>query len=272
MVWFITGCSSGFGKELARQLLEKGEQVVATARNLDSLQDLDSEKQLLKLSLDITDQSAVESAVKEAISRFERIDVLINNAGYGLGGGLEEASDEQIRAQFETNVFGTIQVTKAILPLMREQKSGYIQVLSSIAGLVSTPGFAYYNGSKFALEGMFEALQQEVRPFGIKVTIVEPGPFRTEFAGSSIKLADPIPAYAETAGKIRNYFDKTNGNQLGDPVKAAEILIGLVERDEPPLRLLLGNWAVDRYTQKLETELKHIKAWEELSRSADFDD
>ena len=272
MVWFITGCSSGFGKELTRQLLEKGEQVVATARHLDSLEDLDSKEQLLKLTLDITDPSAVESAVQEAIGRFERIDVLINNAGYGLGGGLEEASDEQIRAQFETNVFGTINVTKAVLPLMREQKSGYVQVLSSIAGLVSTPGFAYYNGSKFALEGMFEALQQEVKPFGIKVTIVEPGPFRTEFAGSSIKLADPIPEYAETAGKIRTYFEKTNGKQIGDPKKAAEILISLVEREEPPLRLLLGNWAVERYRQKLEMELKHVNVWEELSRSADFDE
>lgn len=272
MVWFITGCSSGFGKELARQLLEKGEQVVATARNLDSLEDLGLDEQVLKLSLDITDASAVESAVKEAVSRFERIDVLINNAGYGLGGALEEASDEQIRAQIETNVFGTINVTKAVLPLMREQKSGYIQVISSIAGLVSTPGFAYYNGSKFALEGMFEALQQEVRPFGIRVTIVEPGPFRTEFAGTSIKLADPIPEYAETAGKIRTYFEKTNGNQVGDPAKAAGILIALVEKEEPPLRLLLGNWAVERYKQKLEMELKHIQAWEELSRSADFEE
>ncbi len=271
MVWFITGCSSGFGKELARQLLEKGEQVVATARNLDSLEDLGTDERVLKLSLDITDASAIESAVKEAVSRFERIDVLINNAGYGLGGALEEASDEQIRDQFETNVFGTINVTKTVLPLMREQKSGYIQVISSIAGLVSTPGFAYYNGSKFALEGMFEALQQEVRPFGIKVTIVEPGPFRTEFAGTSIKLADPIPAYAETAGKIRTYFEKTNGNQVGDPAKAAGILISLVEKEEPPLRLLLGSWAVERYKQKLEMELKHIQAWEELSRSADFE-
>ncbi|OZI05305.1 short-chain dehydrogenase/reductase [Siphonobacter sp. BAB-5385] len=270
MVWFITGCSSGFGQEIARQLLEKGEQVVATARRVETLQELGESENLLTLSLDITDLEAINSAVSSAHERFGRIDVLINNAGYGLGGGLEEVSQEELRTQFDTNVFGTINVTKAVLPLMREQKKGYIQVLSSIAGLVSTPGLSMYNGSKYALEGIFESVAQEIRPFGIKVTIIEPGPFRTEFAGSSIKIAEPLPEYAETAGKIRDYFEKTNGKQVGDPVKAAEILIGLADREEPPLRLQLGAWAVERYQQKLENELKHSKAWEDISRSADY--
>lgn len=271
-VWLITGCSSGFGKELVMQLSDKGEQVVATARNIDALSYTDATN-VLKLKLDVTNAADIKNVVDTTIAKFGRIDVLINNAGYGQGGALEEVSDEAIRAQFETNVFGVINLTKAVLPHMRKQGSGTIQVLSSIAGLISSAGFGIYNASKFALEGLFEAVAAEVAHLNIKVTLVEPGPFRTEFLGGSIKVAESIDDYQKGAvGTTRNYIAGMSYKQAGNPVKAAEFMIEVAETEKPPLRLLLGRSAWERYQNKLNNELKNLESGKHYALDADFAD
>jgi NAD(P)-dependent dehydrogenase (short-subunit alcohol dehydrogenase family) len=271
-VWLITGCSSGFGKELVTQLSAKGEQVIATARNIDSLKYTDAAN-VLKLKLDVTNAADIKNVVDTSIAKFGRIDVLINNAGYGQGGALEEVSDEAIRAQFETNVFGVINLTKAVLPHMRKQGSGTIQVLSSIAGLISSAGFGIYNASKFALEGLFEAVAAEVAHLNIKVTLIEPGPFRTEFLGGSIKVAESIEDYQSgTVGTTRNYIASMSNKQAGNPVKAAEFMIEVAEAEKAPLRLLLGRSAWERYQNKLNNELKNLEAGKHYALDADFAD
>jgi NAD(P)-dependent dehydrogenase (short-subunit alcohol dehydrogenase family) len=271
-VWLITGCSTGFGFELCKLVLAQNDLLVATSRNLDPLNDLrpNFDGQLLTLQLDVTDASNVKRVVAAAVQEFGRIDVLVNNAGYGLAGTLEEATDEELREQFETNLFGTLAVTRAVLPAMRQQRSGRILVISSIAGLVSNLGLCLYNGSKYALEGVFEGLAQDVGPLGIKVTIIEPGPFRTKFAGSSLRQTAPMPEYAETAGRIRHYFDKIDGTQEGDPVRAAQIMLDLVKMDQPPLRLLLGKVAISRLREKYNRVLKDAESWQAVTLSADF--
>lgn len=271
-VWLITGCSTGFGFELCKRVLAQGDLLVATSRNLDPLADLQPtfDGQLLTLQLDVTNGSNVRRVVAAAIQEFGRIDVLVNNAGYGLAGTLEEATDEEIRDQFDTNLFGTLAVTRAVLPHMRQQRSGRILVLSSIAGLVSNHGLCLYNGSKYALEGVFEGLAQDVAPLGIRVSIIEPGPFRTKFAGSSLKQTEPIADYAETAGRIRQYFEKVDGTQEGDPERAAQILVDLVNMDRPPLRLLLGKVALNRLREKYNRVLKDAEQWQAVTLSADY--
>jgi NAD(P)-dependent dehydrogenase (short-subunit alcohol dehydrogenase family) len=270
-VWFITGCSSGFGKELVNQLVAKGEQVVATARRVESL-DYITDSSVLKLKLDVTDKSQVESAVKATIDKFGKIDVLINNAGYGQIGAFEEVSDEEIRVQYETNVFGVMTVTRAVLPHMRKAKSGHIQVLSSIGGLVAGGGFSIYNSTKFAMEGFFEGLAQEVAHLGIKATIVEPGPFRTEFLGGSIKVSGTsLPDYETgAAATSKKYAQDNDGKQAGDPAKAAEFMIEVAQMEQPPLRLLLGKSALSRYKSKLENELKNLETFGHYATDADF--
>ncbi len=271
-VWLITGCSTGFGRLLAQELLKTPAKVVATARDISSLAPLKgiNDKNLLTLSLDVTKSGQIVQAVEHALEHFGRIDVLVNNAGYGLLGAVEETDMEAYRRLFETNVFGLIELTKIVLPLMRQQKSGHIFNLSSISGLVSVPGISGYNATKFAVEGFSEALAGEVAPFGIKVTIVEPSQFRTDFFGRSMDVVPPMAEYKDTIGKFRQMIKQADGNQPGDPLKVVRILIDVVTMPEPPLRLPLGNMAIDRIKTKIKTWEKDIKAIEPLARSADY--
>ena len=263
-VWFITGASAGFGREMVKQLLEKGERVVGTARKPETLQEFESNENFLSAKLDTTDNDSIKNAVDQALNKFGKIDVLVNNAGYGQMGPLEEVSDKDIRVQFDTNVFGLIDVTKAVLPGMRQQKSGHIINLSSIAGLVSFSGVGIYNASKYAVEGLSEALAQEVDPFGIKVTLIEPGAFRTRFHNTqSIQIPEPkIDDYKEVVQMTVDRMKDFDGNQPGDPVKAVTAMINVAYQENPPLRLLLGKDAWVNFHRKLEsvqTELEQNK-------------
>lgn len=271
--WFITGCSTGFGRELAKAVLERGWNATVTARDPAAIADIvaDYPERALSAALDVTDKSQIAAAVGAAQSRFGRIDVLVNNAGYGYRSALEESDDEEIRRLFDTNVFGLIEVTRAVLPLMRRQRSGHIINISSVAGRVANPGSSLYAASKFAVNGLSKGLAQEVRPLGIKVTIVEPSAFRTDFAGRSIRdTTRPMEDYAETAGKQRAMSAARQGKQAGDPARAAAAIIEAVEQKEPPLHLLLGANAVERVRVELEERSAELAAWEDVSRDADF--
>lgn len=274
-VWFITGCSRGFGKELVKELLNNTEHyVVATARNLSSLQDIATQypNRVLALKLDVTNQLEIQSAVEQTIEKFGKIDVLVNNAGYGVAGAVEEFSMQEIRGIFETNVFGLMFITKAVLPIMRMQRSGHIMNISSTSGLTAAAGAGLYSSTKFAVEGFSESLHAEVAHFGIKVSIIEPGPFRTEFAGS-VELAEQIDEYKDTpAAQIRDYLSQINGKQAGDPVKAAQIMVQVSNMENPPLRLLLGNIAVERILEARQKQLEEFLRYESLTRSADFNE
>jgi len=266
-VWLVTGASTGFGRELVEHLLASGARVVATARKVEGLQELGTKypKTALVASMDVTNQKQVESVVGVAVKWFGRIDVLVNNAGYGMVGAVEESAEEEFRPMFETNVFGLIRVTQAVLPQMRTQGSGHIVNLSSIGGLVATPGFGLYNATKFAVEGLSEALAQEVQPLGITVTIVEPGPFRTKFLGKAGGEAKArISDYDKTAGKMRAYFTEH------DPQKAAEAIVKAVESEHPPLHLLLGGSTIPRVKGKIEALQKDLAAWESTTIGADY--
>lgn len=273
-VWFITGTSSGFGKLLAEYLVTLGANVVATARDVSKLADLEKSApaQVQRLTLDVTSNDSVNGAVEDALSRWGHIDVLVNNAGYGLTGAFEEVTHEEAMPMFETNLFGVIRMTKALLPHFRDRRTGHILMLSSIGGLVGLPGWAYYNATKFAVEGMSEALAAELKPLGTSVTIVEPGPFRTEFLGTSGKKAKAVIAdYADTAGKTRAYFESQSGKQAGDPQKAVEAMVAAVSSPNPPLHLLLGKLALERYQDKVKKFQADIDTWEETIKGADFD-
>ena len=272
-VWLVTGASTGFGRELVEYLLTQGARVVATARKVAALAELGTQypERVLVAAMDVTDQKQVEAVVDAAVKWFGRIDVLVNNAGYGMVGAVEESGEEEFRPMFETNVFGLIRVTQAVLPQMREQGSGHIVNLSSIGGLVATPGFGLYNATKFAVEGLSEALAQEVKPLGITVTIVEPGPFRTKFLGKAGGEAKrKIPAYDQTAGKMRAYYTEQDGKQPGDPQKAVEAIVKAVEAENPPLHLLLGASTLPRVKGKIEALEKDLAAWEETTVGADY--
>ena len=272
-VWFITGASTGFGRLLAEEVLKAGGKVVATARKLDKVADLEGQyPQTAKaLALDVTDGGQVDSAVKQAIEKFGRVDVLVNNAGYGVAGALEEVSEAEFMPMFETNVFGLLRVTRALLPQLRKQRSGHILNLSSIGGLVAGPGIGFYNATKFAVEGISEALAAEVAPLGIRVTVVEPGPFRTDFLGRSGVLAKTrIADYDATAGNMRKYFAENDGKQKGDPLRAVQAMMQVVESPNPPLRLLLGASALQRLRTKLSSWQKEIADWEQVTVGADF--
>ena len=272
-VWLVTGASTGFGRELVEYLLTQGARVVATARKVEGLQELGTRypERVLVAAMDVTDQEQVEAVVDAAVKWFGRVDVLVNNAGYGMVGAVEESGEEEFRPMFETNVFGLIRVTQAVLPQMREQGSGHIVNLSSIGGLVATPGFGLYNATKFAVEGLSEALAQEVKPLGISVTIVEPGPFRTKFLGKAGGEAKrKIPAYDQTAGKMRAYYTEQDGKQPGDPQKAVEAIVKAVEAENPPLHLLLGASTLPRVKGKIEALEKDLAAWEATTVGADY--
>lgn len=271
-VWFITGASTGFGRELAEQVLAGGDKVVATARKPEQLAELGGQypDTALILPLDVMQQSAVDSAVKAALDRFGRVDVLVNNAGYGVNGAIEEVSEAEYMPMFETNVFGLLRVTRALLPQFRERKSGNIVNLSSIGGLIGTPGVGYYNASKFAVNGLSEALAGEMAPLGVHVTIVEPGPFRTDFLGRSATIAKhQIEDYRQSAGKSREYFETQAGKQAGDPVKAVKAIIAAVAAPEPPKHLVLGKQAYDRMEARLELWKNDLAAWKDTTLGAD---
>jgi NAD(P)-dependent dehydrogenase (short-subunit alcohol dehydrogenase family) len=272
-VWFITGASSGFGRLLAEHLFTLGANVVATARNIDTLSEFTTKHPAnsLILSLDVTKPDSIAKAHDDAIAHFGRIDVLVNNAGYGLTGAIEEVTDEEFMPMFDTNVLGLIHVTKAFLPDFRKQHSGNIVNISSIAGLVGSPGWGYYNATKFAVEGISDALTVEMEPFGVHVTVIEPGPFRTDFLGRSGKEAAlQIADYQPTAGKTREYFHTQAGKQAGDPQKAVEAIVAAVSAPNPPKRLLLGKFALNRFRGKIDAMQKEIAEWETTTIGADF--
>jgi len=274
-VWLITGASTGFGRELAEQLLAAGERVIATARRPEQLADLAEahRETALVVVLDVNDAESVEAAVGAALGRFGRVDVLINNAGYGLAGAVEEATEEEFMPVFETNVFGLIRLTRVLLPQFRKQRSGTIVNLSSIGGLIGSPGWAYYNATKFAVNGFSEGLAAELAPLGIHVMVVEPGPFRTDFLGrSGVEAAARIADYDETAGKTREYFHTQAGKQKGDPVRAAAAIIGAVQSPAPPKHLLLGQLALTRFRKRLDDWKTELDAWEPVTVGADYPD
>jgi NAD(P)-dependent dehydrogenase (short-subunit alcohol dehydrogenase family) len=271
--WFITGCSTGFGRELAVLLLSQGHRVVATARDPSKLTDLvvGHESNALALPLDVTDEAAIADAVRQAEGKFGRIDVLVNNAGYGYLAAIEEGEDGPVRAMFETNVFGLVNMIKAVLPGMRSRKSGHILNLSSIGGLVSFSATGYYHATKFAVEGLSGSLALELAPLGIKVTLIEPGPFRTDFAGRSIGMSETeIADYAETAGVRRKQTAERSGKQQGDPVRAAQTMVDVVASPNPPLHLLLGAPALDLARKDLAAKATEFDAWEKTTLGADY--
>ena len=272
-VWFITGSSTGFGRELAEELLEQGHKVVATARKPESLSDLTAKypDTVRAVKLDVTKPGEVRAAVAEAVKAFGRIDVLVNNAGYGLIGAVEEATDAQIRHQFETNVFGALDVVRAVLPQMREQKSGHILNLSSVGGFVSFPSSGHYSATKFALEAYSESLAKEGEALGIKVTIVEPGAFRTDFNGRSLALAEgQLPVYPSTK-YFTDWLIENDGKQPGDPRKAAKAMIKAVEAENTPLRLALGEDAITTIEAEIEAVSKNIAEWRQIGVETTFE-
>lgn len=272
-VWLITGCSTGFGRELAKAVLSAGNKAIVTARKTDDIKDIveGNEDNAIAVQLDVTKPAEIASAVKAAIVKFGRIDVLVNNAGIGYFGAIEESEDDAVRKMFEINVFGLAKMTQEVLPIMRSQKSGHVINISSIGGLRSFPAVGFYNATKYAVDGLSEALAKETAHLGIKVTIIAPSGFRTDWAGRSaedspIKIED----YNDTAGQNKASIRGYSGNQPGDPVKAALAIIKVVESANPPLRLLLGEAALKGARVKLEELKTDFDAWEETTVGADF--
>jgi NAD(P)-dependent dehydrogenase (short-subunit alcohol dehydrogenase family) len=272
-VWLITGSSRGLGRALAEAVLAEGHKLVATARKPAQLAELVERygDQIRAVALDVTDEPAAGNAIRVATDAFGRLDVLVNNAGYGDVGSIEDTSLADFRAQIETNLFGVINVTKAAIPRMREQGSGHIIQFSSIGGRIGPPGRAAYASAKWGVEGFSEVLAKEVGPLGIKVTIVEPGGFRTDFAGSSTTIRDGRPEYASTVGAVARFQRDYNGAQPGDPAKAAAVVIHIASLAEPPLRLLLGSDAVRRAEQGDLERIEADRKWRDLSVSTDFE-
>jgi NAD(P)-dependent dehydrogenase (short-subunit alcohol dehydrogenase family) len=275
-VWFITGASRGFGLQIARDLLDRGHQVVATARRAETVTDaLGDNENVLAVALDVTDEEQARQAVRAAVERFGRIDVLVNNAGRGLLGAVEEATDAEVRAVYDTNVFGLLTVTRAVAPVLREQRSGAIVNISSVGGFVSSPGWGVYASTKFAVEALSEALHAELKPLGVHVMVVEPGYFRTDFLdSSSLQIQqNRIDDYADgPAGQMRITAGERNHDQPGDPVKAAAAIIDVVESERPPVRLQLGNDTIAAVEAKLAHVQAELAQWRSVSQSTDFDD
>jgi NAD(P)-dependent dehydrogenase (short-subunit alcohol dehydrogenase family) len=274
-VWFITGASRGFGLEITKEALSRGHSVVATARNPRAVLDAipDGGDRLLAVALDVHQPDQINAAVDAAIGTFGRIDVLVNNAGRGLLGAVEEASDAEVRAVFDVNVFGLLAVTRAVLPHLRAQRSGLVVNLSSVGGFVSNPGWGVYASTKFAVEALSEAMTHELAPLGIRVVAIEPGPFRTNFLdGSSLGVvANEIDDYASTAGATRKWAGDTNYDQDGDPLKAAEIIVDLADREDLPERIQLGAEAFQRVAEKLARTARDQEAWRDVALSADYE-
>ena len=272
-VWLITGCSSGFGAALAAAVLARGQRVVATARNTDALAELSTQfpDTCRAIVLDVTDAAQVKTVVAQATEAFGRLDVIVNNAGYGLVGAFEELSAEQITRNFDTNFFGATEVIRAALPVLRAQGSGHIVNISAAAVISNYAGFSIYGAAKWALEGLSESLAAELRPLGIKVTIVQPGPFRTDFIARSLERAGThIADYDRTSGKFSRFLETMADKQPGDPARAAEAIIAAVESETPPLRLVLGKYANDKTRKKFADAERERAAWEHVGLATDF--
>ena len=272
--WLITGCSTGLGRTLAQAVLARGWNATVTARNSRDLEHLaaNSEHQgCLIQGLDVTDADQIHEVVSRAEEKFGAIDVLVNNAGFGYRAAVEEAADKDLRDLFETNFFGLVRLTQAVLPKMRARKRGYIVNVSSVAGRMAQAGNGLYSASKFAVEGMSDGLRKELHPLGIRVMLVEPGPFRTDFAGRSLRQsADPIEDYAATAGLLRKERSGVHGTQPGDPVRAARCILRALQSDRPPFRLVLGRSASDRVEAELKAQLEELNEWKQTAAEADF--
>lgn len=272
-VWLITGCSSGFGREIALAALAAGDKVVVTARQLESVSSIVARfpDTSMGLALDVTCPEQITQVVARAIEHFDRIDVLVNNAGYGYVGAVEEGEDDAVRALFETNFFGALTMTKAVLPQMREHGSGRIINNSSQAGLMANPGTGYYSASKYALEGLMEALGKELAPLNIFVTSIQPGAFRTDWSGRSMRRTQtPIADYQEHVGSRLDMIAAIDGKQPGDPVRAAQVFVDIARHDNPPAQLLLGAGVLATYREKLRGQLQNLADWESVTLSADF--
>ena len=270
-VWFITGCSTGFGRELAKLIVARGWPVVVTARNKAQVEDLATSDKVLALELDVTDDKEIAAAVAAAEQKFGGIDVLVNNAGYGYLTTVEEGEDKQIRAMFDANVFGLFALTRAVLPGMRKRRKGHIINITSVGGHVGNPGSGYYAATKHAVEGWSKSLAAETAPLGIKVTAVAPGPFRTDWAGRSmIQTENRIADYAEITGARLAAVLAQSGKQAGDPVRAGEAMIKLTESENPPLHIVFGAPGLGMVTNNLKKELAEIEAWRELGLGTDF--
>jgi NAD(P)-dependent dehydrogenase (short-subunit alcohol dehydrogenase family) len=271
-VWFITGCSTGFGRELAKEALQSGNQVVVTARKPEDIKDIleGLPETSIAVKLDVTKAEDIKSSVQQAMERFGRIDVLVNNAGIGYFGAIEESDEDEVRRMFDINFFGLANMTKEVLPIMRQQRSGHIVNISSIGGLVAFPAVGFYNATKFAVDGFSESLAKETAPLGIKVTVIAPSGFRTDWAGRSANNAKTvIEDYANTAGQNKNNIRSYSGNQPGDPAKAAKAIIKAVDSENPPMRLLLGGGAMRGARNKLNELKKDFDEWEETTIGAD---
>lgn len=272
-VWFVTGCSTGFGREFVRAALAHGFRVIATARNPKKLDALIAghEDRAKAIALDVTKPDQIAHAVDQAERASGRIDVLVNNAGYGYMAAVEEGVDADIRALFETNVFGLAAMTRAVLPGMRARRHGTIVNIASVGGIIGFPGSGYYAATKFAVEGLSEALASEVAPLGLRVLLVEPGPFRTDWAGRSLKQSPIFIAdYEQTAGQRRRGMAQYSGTQPGDPTRAAEAVIKALQAPAPPQHLVLGREGFENVERQLKSELEQIEAWKEISLSADY--
>ena len=269
--WFITGVSSGFGRELMLAALNRGDRVMGTVRKPEQIKQIEqlAPGRALATLLDVNDENAVKASVDKAFVLFGHIDVIVNNAGFGLLGAIEETTAREVEDQFSTNVFGALNVMRAALPHLRKQASGHILNITSIGGLVGYPGWGIYNGTKFALEGISAALAKEVVDFGIKVTAIEPSAFRTDWAGRSLKrAATSMEAYEENSP--RQYLDNLNGKQSGDPVRAAKAMLALVDMPEPPAQFLLGSNAYEEAISTYKSSLAQFEAYADLAKSADF--
>ncbi|HRP57869.1 oxidoreductase [Agriterribacter sp.] len=272
-VWLITGCSTGFGRELAKYVLKLGYKAAVTSRNADDVKDITAPygDASMAMSLDVTKQADINAAVTQTLQKFGRIDVLVNNAGIGYFGAIEESEEDEVRRMFEINFWGLAHVTKAVLPFMRKQRSGHIINISSIGGLVSFPALGFYNATKFAVTAYSEALAKETAPLGIRVTNIAPSGFRTDWAGRSAKdSAITIDDYASTAGTNKNTVRGYSGSQKGDPVRAAKAMVKVVESEDPPQVLLLGSAALKNAKRKLTALQNDFDRWEEVTRGADF--
>ncbi len=272
-VWLVTGCSSGLGRALAARVLSRGERVIATARSQEALDVLSAgfPETCRVLALDVTNREQVRSVVSQAAEAFGRLDVVVNNAGYGAVGAFEELGEEQIARNFDTNFFGALEIIRAALPILRAQGSGHIVNISAAAAISNYAGFSIYGATKWALEGVSESLAAELKPLGIKVTIVQPGPFRTDFIGRSLERAEShIADYDRTSGKFLRFLETMAGKQPGDPDKAAEAIIEAVESDAPPLRLVLGKYANDKLRRKLADAERERAAWEHVALATEF--
>jgi NAD(P)-dependent dehydrogenase (short-subunit alcohol dehydrogenase family) len=271
--WLITGCSTGIGREIARAALQSGHSVVVTARRPESVQDFveDFGERAVAIGLDVTDSEQIAAAVRAADEAFGGIDVLVNNAGYGYMSAVEEGDDAEVRKLFDTNYFGVVDTLKAVLPQMRARKSGHIINISSMTGLVANPPNAYYSSTKFALEALTEALAQEVEPLGIKVTAIEPGAFRTDWAARSMRESStPIDDYQDTVGARKTLIKDFADHLPGDPRKVADAVLMVTALDDPPLRLLLGRDVLKAVRDKLAAMSASIEEWKAVTKNVDF--